>query len=261
MKAAALALLLLGCKAKPDDSENIAKLVDEVCACKDLACADRVARAFQQDSAKTRTQSTPELDRAIKKMGACYARLAAVAAQAGSGSARASSLPAVPAKRDADAAIAAARTWQQATQPRLTVWQIRASYVEANGAIDGENGFLTVQYGASNTPVDDPGRKTGAPVKPDTSRPESCPVLRLTTSWSHYDGACREVPDYTPKCTVAQIWKRAIEQGAPADALAVILFDNDATPSWRFDITDEPRRVNIQHTFDDDCELAVERSP
>lgn len=67
-----------------------------------------------------------------------------------------------------------------------------------------------------------------------------------------------DVAPAVPKCTPAEIWKRAAAKDAPVDALAYLIYRAGSRPRWKFTITDKPRNVNIRHDFDDDCEVAVE---
>ena len=72
---------------------------------------------------------------------------------------------------------------------------------------------------------------------------------------------CSDVDRYIARCTVVEIWQKAIKLGAPKDALAVITFRNTQPPKWGFSITDAPRDVHIAHEFPDDCERTLEKSP
>ena len=59
-----------------------------------------------------------------------------------------------------------------------------------------------------------------------------------------------------PRCTVAQIWSKAIAQGAPENAVAIVQFDARGG-YWTFKITDKIRRVNFDRTFPDNCAPAA----
>jgi hypothetical protein len=105
---------------------------------------------------------------------------------------------------------------------------------------------------------------------PATGKPaERCPSLRVTTtlegnrskqlvvSGAWRDGDCRVSFPEPIRCTVVQIWKRAIAAGAPHPALA----DLDLGPTtshkaraWSFEIKDRAKgTVVFSKDFPDDC--------
>lgn len=253
--AARFALLLVvlagGCKKKGGPSLAV-EWRDAVCQCKDMACVAKVSDDLAKRSGSTKgdEEGDPEAIAAAQK---CIQWLES------HGSAPApTGLPAVPPKRDVDALVNAARAWQP--NPRVIIERIEIMYVDANGLLDDEYGQVRITFGASNRPADDPKRKTGAPVKADDTAPTSCPLLAFNHEWSVGFNPCNDTPPTLPKCAVTQVWKRAVEQRAPADALAVINYRNGEQPSWLFTIQDAPRNVNIAHDFPDDCERILEKT-
>lgn len=73
---------------------------------------------------------------------------------------------------------------------------------------------------------------------------------------STYTDNCDEVlPAGSPHCTVEAIWQKAIDKGAPAQALATIeLRVRYGKPQWRFQIQDQARNQNVADlAFSDDC--------
>jgi len=264
-----VALLMLfapaGCKRKQkaEGDSTLVEYRDALCSCADMACIDKVNESFVPRLSPPKFQSGPDDLPIIKQAQECITNLSTIAgasATVGSGSGSAATKPALPAKREADALINAARAWQK--HPKLAVSEIRISYVDPTGLLDGEFGVMRVAFGASQTPVDDPKRKTGAPVKVDDTKPATCPTLFLDAGgWSQSDSFCPDVASYIPRCSVIDIWKRAIKAGAPKDALAVITFTNSEKPAWSFEITDAPRDVNISNAFPDDCERTLEKTP
>jgi hypothetical protein len=248
-----LALLVVasfvGCKKKRDGSSDFAYAFGEqMCACKDMACANKVMAEFEKESPK---EVTPSMVEAGKRGGDCFEKLQKI-----SGS-DAPAMPATPAKRQVDALMTAAR----AVNKELGIHEMQASYVEADGTLDETDGVLSMQFGATPIVVDNPKRKTGAPVAP-ANRPESCPLLSFTKAagWTRTDEYCRDAAPY-PKCFVETIWKKAIAAGAPKDALAVIRYSYVAEPKWSFVISDAPRGVAISQSYNDDCEPVAEKVP
>jgi hypothetical protein len=253
VKHAALALLLVlagGCKKKGGSSDLGREFRDAVCACKDIACIEKVG---QDMAARAGDRATPNFDTdAVQAATKCMEKL--YAAQA---AAPPPGLPAVPPKVDADSLIAAARAAH--TDPRMTISNITVEYVDAKGMLDDEYGGVWVSYGVSNKPADDPKRKTGAPVKADAALPETCPTVTYAKKWTVGYNACPQEEPHVPRCTVAQIWKRAIAKEAPGDALAVVKYRNLVPPLWFFTIHDAPRDVNIALELPDDCERELEK--
>lgn len=271
MSRALVALVLAGgctCRRAPSEVSRARELRDEICACSTTACVDEVGRRFQAKYGKREDRSSQEPE-IVKAISVCLERIsrAEQAAAISDAGVRDAALdappaqPAVPVERTADALLAAARAWQQTTHPELVTDDIDVRYVGADGVIDPEFGAVVVVLSAPKSPVDDPARRTGAPVKP-AARPPSCPTLRFAQgTWYRTNHSCELTRGHTPRCSVPVIWQRAIAQGAPADALAVLEFRAWAQPTWVFRISDELRGVAITHQFHDDCPLAVEQSP
>lgn len=257
MKHAALPALLLlvvagGCKKKAADLGP--EFRDAICRCKDVACIEQVGKDFTARAGKF-PQSNIDKD-VLEAATKCVEKVYAV-----QGSAPAAGLPALPPTLDADALIGAARASQ--TDPRMPISSITVEYVDAKGMLDETYGGLWVTWGLSTKPFDDPKRKTGAPVPTDTTLPETCPTVAFARKgpWTVGQNECTQEEPYVPRCTVAQIWRRAIAQAAPPDALAVIKYRNLVPPSWTFTIRDAPRNVNIALELPDDCERQLEQSP
>jgi hypothetical protein len=61
------------------------------------------------------------------------------------------------------------------------------------------------------------------------------------------------------RCTVIQIWQRALADGAPANAVAKI--STIGGIGWTFAIDDAPRDVHFSRSYDDDCAPAAEAAP
>ena len=89
-----------------------------------------------------------------------------------------------------------------------------------------------------------------------------------THTWSdgvrrQSEGPCMTFGEVTrPKCSVLEIWKRAIEAGAPASGLAVMRLRpklGDETQVWQFSIDDTPRNVHFSHQVADTCDTTLEK--
>lgn len=158
-------------------------------------------------------------------------------------------------------------------------------YVRQDGTLDPTYGHALFKFGHSPhpppPPADDPKRPIGAPVPSGPSpvslfdRGEDCP--RVTWKAGKLDDEAGGVscelfmppllmPLRHPRCTVREIWKRAIAKGAPAQALARLqpereMRSDEATQVWKFTIEDAPRGIHIEETFADDCNPVVEQPP
>jgi hypothetical protein len=250
--AALLALLLVagGCKKKGGGvGENLAaEWRDAVCACKDMACVTKAGEEITKRVDPTKYRAG-EIDNAA--IAAAQKCLEAIA--------RADQPAEQPAEKPptADALIASVRRWQK--NARMSISNISVEYVDSTGMLDKEYGRLSVSYGLLKRPADDPNRKTGIPVKV-TETPVTCDSLTFKTSWTVDRNAfCPDEEPHPVQCSVAQIWQRAIAQKAPQDAIAVISYRNVEPPTWSFQISDEPRAVNVDLSFPDDCEQVVEK--
>ncbi len=256
--------LVGGCKKKTPSALWAAREYrDRVCACKDAACItaanEELARSLPRGGDQLSEDETRQLQSYAAQANDCISKATGAIPERPLPT-QPSPLPTTPTAHTADALLAAARTWQRINHPKLAVWSLEAMYVDQAGTLDAEYGEVRVELRTTSLP-DDPKRKTGAPVAIDTT-PAQCPQLRWKDTWTADDESCATgATAYTPKCTVEQIWKRAIAQGAPADALAAVTFTMSSGPSWTFDITDNPRNVHVHLPFDDDCERALEKSP
>lgn len=253
---------------------------DATCACRDAACLEAVAQRLTAWSGGPGAELTnspipdrkqsAELPALWHELQACMASvtsaLAAAPPDAGVESDAPPVLRGVPAKvaapYPADALLRAAREWLATAHPKLVPAQATLAYVDRDGNLDAEHGRFELQVGYVSEKVDDPRRKTGAPVVA-AERPSSCPkIVWQAGAWDVRSWSCREVLPHVPRCPAANVWSRAIAKGAPADALAVITLeyrDRSAPPRWAFAISDDLRGVKIRHAFDDDCPLAVEQ--
>jgi hypothetical protein len=252
--AALLALLVVvagGCRKKlrGDDANLVAEWRDAVCACKDMACVTKAGEEITKRATASKHSGHGEVDNAaVAAAQKCLETIARADQPAEQPSEKA---------RTADALIASVRRWQK--NARMSISNISVEYVDSAGVLDKDYGRLSVSYGLLTRPPDDPNRKTGIPVKFEET-PVTCDSLTFKTSWTVDRNAfCPDEQPHPVQCSVAQIWQHAIAQKAPPDAVAVIAYRNVEPPTWSFQIRDEPRAVNVDLSFPDDCEHVVEK--
>lgn len=249
--------------------ERFRAFTDQMCACKDRACADKVSEAmttWAQEMAATQDSKFRPSEAMTKKMSDLGQRYAECMTKLMDPPVPPppprDDIPPPTATRDADTLLRGVRSWASATQPEHRATDLHLAFVDAKGELDGEYGEIRIVFGRAGGPADDPKRKTGAPV---VAKPPATDCFELawtakTKAWERSIAMCTEGHDAGVRCTVPQIWARAIEKQAPADALATIdLRSSAAGWSWTFAIQDEPRRVDVQESFADDCPLAVEK--
>jgi hypothetical protein len=146
----------------------------------------------------------------------------------------------------------------------LQMSRVEIQYVGPDGVMDPAFATLEVTFAHGKGPVDDPNRKTGAPVpeRPRT-RPTQCPRVKWQQGrWETRNLGCSP-STMTLRCTPQWIWELAIVKGAPRDAVARLTIDANApssetAPVWRFSISDTVRDVSFSSTFPDNCGLSVE---
>ena len=144
------------------------------------------------------------------------------------------------------------------------------SYVRADGTIDDEYGEAAFDLGKPRPPDprDDPKRPVGAPIRkpatPTYDETARCPSYRWSEG-KRVDGvtACAMAGPglRKPTCNIVQVWKRAIEQRAPREGLAVIELRGGTAQSWSFAIEDEPRNIHVALEIPDDCTPVLEAPP
>lgn len=152
------------------------------------------------------------------------------------------------------------RDVMRTTAPELAIRQFTAHYVRRNGTLLPGGGRIDVSFALPDSVdgvVDDPTRPTGAPIPEPTQaekQRDRCPVIQLQRgAWSVYDRSCGKLKLVGTKCSVAAIWDKAIADGAPADAVAIIE-RNQQNNSWSFKVTDKLRGVAFNRYYPDVCE-------
>jgi len=254
------------------DVAQLRTLRDALCACTNATCAAAVqAEVDAWSQARAARPSTVPPTAAVQHEAIMLAgelsRCREAALRAPPPDAAAPARPEAPASvaapYPADDVLRAARQWLASERPMLVPAQATLSYVDRDGNFDAEHGRLLLYTGYVSEKLDDPRRKTGAPVIAPARRPDRCTQLTWQAGgWEVREWSCRAVLPHVPGCAVKTVWERAIANAAPADALAVITLearDDKSPPAWRFAITDDLRGVKVRHTFADDCPLAVEQ--
>jgi len=276
----ALVAGLGGCKKKqPDppaidfrsDWKTLLDLRDGMCRCKDRVCAedalDRLktwsTTGAKRDYKPTDTQ-IKDMDRVRQELNNCMVKAMATSVDVAAPAPPPPEKPTLPATPSGtatvDQLIALARGFAPVMHPQLVISSIDAVYVDAEGKLDEEDGELGILLGPANASDDDPKRRIGAPVKKGPPPPTEC--LKLTWKrggWSSAPSGCIDAGRDFGRCSVMEIWKRAIAKGAPIEAIATVQLREEKPRRWVFTIVDEPRKINIQHVLPDDCELALEK--
>lgn len=276
----ALVAVLGGCKKKEPDApaidfradwKTLIDLRDGMCRCTDRVCAGDALDRFTKWSGtgakrdyKPSDTQIKDMDRVKQELNNCMVKAMARVETSQPGPPPPPPKPTQPAAAKQpitiDQLIALARDFAPIAHPQLVIASIDATYVDAEGALDEQEGALTIILGTA-APTDDPKRRVGAPVKPRLAAPTECKKLvwTLAAGWTTEPYGCIEARRPFPLCAVTEIWKRAIAKGAPADAVAVVQLREETPRRWVFTIVDEPRKINIQHFLPDDCELALEK--
>jgi hypothetical protein len=238
--------------------------VDRACACTTRACASSVTRDISDWSWSGGTNPPTadqlrEIQVLTQKTSACVAKAGGEPTVDADGVALAPSAP----MHDADAVI----RHTYSGLGKYVVSAIQLDYVRAGGEIDPKYGKATFVLGIATPPDpgEDPDRPLGAPIvdaapPPDISG-EECPRFEWTKGTrSTMKSPCALVAAITrPKCSVVEVWRRAIAAKAPAEGLARLTFQNGASPAWSFAIDDAPRKVKVRQTIADTCEPTAER--
>jgi len=271
------AVALAGCdkkeeaSTKPDPYMRMlargAELGEQMCACKDKPCADKVQAAYDTFAeAQTKVISADNRKPSVdyeNRLAAVQRRLAECATKAALPPEPAKATPGTASTQRLDELIRSARERVGQRDKRLVLSKLVAAYVRADGALDKDYGKLELVF--KMPPLkDDPKRPIGAPPPkppPDNAKTD-CPTWRLEAGkWDEVTGPC--APDKelaAAKCTVEQIWAKAIEDKAPNTALATLALDIvDGKQSWLFSIEDESRGVDIKKTYADDCAPQLEK--
>lgn len=146
--------------------------------------------------------------------------------------------------------------------PPLAVASASLAYVHADGTVAPTYGEIRVELGqtAVGVPADDPHRPLGAPVA-DAAPPPPPRCVQL--HWKAGATSEDEVPCQggaaLPACSVAQLWRLAIADGAPANALASFEL---AHGRWRVVIDDAPRGFHFARTYTADaCTASAATAP
>ncbi len=277
---AVVVALLGGCKkttSKEDepvvdfrtDWKTLLDLREVMCRCTDSACAEttmaRLTRwrstGAKRDYRPSDAQTT-DIHRITQEINDCMStamRTVDVPPPPPPAPSAKPTLPPTPAgAATVDELIALARGFAPVLHPQLVISSIDAVYVDADGKLDEEDGELGLLLGPANA-TDDPKRRIGAPAKKGPPPPTECFKLTWKRGWSSAPSGCIEAGRDFGRCSISEVWNRAIAKGAPAEAVATIQLREEKPRRWTFTILDAPRKISVQHFFPDDCELTLER--
>ena len=275
----AFLLLMFACKKKKPEVDHdaaIAKMAefkDQMCACKDKVCGDKVQEAMTKWSTDMAARSPDKRVNAseaqMKKMtevgqmyGECMTRAMkpkdepAPAPSPSPPPPQRTDTPPAPSSWNADDLVRQAREWAAKSKPGRVIATVKYSYVDNSGVLDTTYGAIDIDFGR----VDDRDvkRRLGTPVRPKVVHDDCFSMSTTGGAWVVKPRKCGDTRDEVPRCSIPAIWKRAIERNASPEAVAVIELDVLAK-QWTFTIDDEPTNLHVREQFPDDCELNVER--
>jgi hypothetical protein len=273
----AIAVLTVAGCPKPHRSllamEKMREFRDKMCLCKDKACADKVQDEmirWSSEMAKSAGERDERLDdQQMKEMTEVGTQYGECMVKVMGGE---TTLPPPPAgenmPRSADAIIK--QTFDQ-LGTTASITELQFSYVRADGVIDPTYGTAEIHFGKPkrNKAADDPDRPIGAPVPVDPKEVDDmmarCPVHAWKAGMrTEGEGSCMSFGELArPRCSVVEVWKQAIEAGAPAKGLAVLALGRspgDGEPqSWTFAIDDDPRDIHFSKSVPDVCDPTLEK--
>ena len=245
-------------------------LKDMMCACKDKACADKVQDELNRWSSEMASRSDrPERpdEKLMKEMQEVGTQYGECMVKAMSG---ASTLPPPPSGTPQTADAIVKQTFDQAGTT-ASVTQLRFSYVRADGVIDPSYGTADIHLGKPKrvAPADDPNRPIGAPVPVDRVAADDmmaeCPIIEWKGGVrTEGKASCMSFGQLErPHCSVLEVWKQAIEAGAPAKGLAILELGTSPAAgepqTWSFAIDDAPRDIHFSKSVVDVCDPTLEK--
>jgi hypothetical protein len=275
IRGLALIAALAGCKKPSDKSEDrpdpvvaMTELATAMCECTGKKCADDVHQQLQRWGSTVTVGQSPKdpakMAEQTNKFAQCYTTIQLKELSPPAAPER--PLPELPASLHVGKLVVAARAQAEKRDKRLVVSRLEIQYARADGTLDPTHGSLEIEFRARPERADDPGRPIGAPVPSPAEIPDDCPswTVAQSTGWvelTHDCTANRELPP--AKCSVEQVFARAIKEAAPAAALATLSLelgsDEKYTPYWTFAIVDQPRKIDIHKSYTDDCQPVIEK--
>lgn len=264
-----------GCKKRRADSGEavsaMTRFADLMCHCGDKLCADKVQDEMSRwsaDMAKRASADNKVSEADARLMQEVGTRYGTCMTKVMSGDVEPTGVGSAAAPIAGDVSALLRQIRQRAGQKgrKLEMSKLEIRYARADGALDAEYGGMSVDFRVPPAPpADDPKRPIGAPLPPPPSGQTSmdCPSFsvehgRIVEGTTLCMGFQRLAP---PRCTVAQVWARAIADQAPKAALASLDLheSGEDAQAWEFAISDPPRNIDFKHTYPDDCEAVVER--
>jgi hypothetical protein len=247
-------VLVLGCKDRapePPSATAVRKaLQDRMCACTTRSCAKLVSGELADVSRATASKEAALAAADTASLAALDAAIAACATKIMHANTRPDEMI-----RDA---------FDHPPTDRAYVVEVTVRDVQSDGTLDLDTGEAVVRFNL----IPESG-SSGPP------QPAGCPMWR----WKDGERTQGETsclgfdPIAPPRCTIAQLWQRAIALPTPADALATISRgsvqanaaeleamvaqgDGATTRRWLFQALDHARAVVAATTILDDCDPA-----
>lgn len=227
---------------------TIGGFTDRMCACRDQTCLDAVVadvsawgaeQAIAGADDKLDEESARTLASITKRYTECMAALATKLAPPPPPPR--DDIPAPAQSTNADVLLDAARAFARTKHPDRSLHAIRIENVDANGELAPRSGQLVVTFGR------------GQPT-------DRCLELRWAPpdGWTRSSSECEDTHAAANRCSVREIWKRAIETDAPATARANVSFRTTTERYHRWTLRIEANVV--VRTFPDDCAVVLENA-
>jgi hypothetical protein len=289
IRAVAVALAVVAsaaaCKQKREEPREVLvamqAFTNQMCSCKigDKACADKVQEGMQRwgtEMARRADQRErmdeellKQLTEVTQKYTECTTKVTAGESPPVEPQPSGDHLPPPPPAGKPvaiDAQLRVVRDYAARLHPGGVLSRLAIRYARADGTLDPTYGKLELYYNRPPAePADDPKRPIGAPVPAPPVDPATleCPLWTLEKSgWVRSMMPCMGGMRLAfPRCSVAQVWARAIADQAPKAALATLVLVEGAAGAqkWQFAISDPPRKIDFQRTYPDDCEPVLEQ--
>jgi hypothetical protein len=167
----------------------------------------------------------------------------------------------------ADEIIARSFTEAQKLAADAEPSSVEVTHIDPDGRVlPQEGGFVALWFNSPSHPP--PNRKPSVPGAPPLRGP-ACPAIHalshlrkinrsrryeFTTQWTD-DAHCYPSLRGPLRCTIADLWKRAIADGAPNPSHADFRLETEnGKRKWRFQVVDRVDHVTLfERSYADDC--------
>lgn len=146
------------------------------------------------------------------------------------------------------------------------VTDLKLSYVRADGTLDAKYGEVEIRISPRPARPEDLQHPIGAPVPVTVSKTHECSTVKwrdgTPTVNDHAYCSSRLNAIARPRCTVPEVWGRAMKAGAPANANALAVVELEAgarVSTWSFRVDDDPRNIHFSHSVPDTCDPTLEK--